>query len=138
MAGVMAVAAAATALLLAIGSSTEALPDVESRLQALEMSLHQLREPALLGAPPAPPPPAARLADRYDVRTDFGAAGDGIHDDTKPIQAGIDAAIRAGTVVFIPRGTYRVTAPLLINLGTYGIESALRIESDWATIRYVE
>lgn len=65
----------------------------------------------------------------------FGAAGDGVADDTKPLQAGIDAALRAGTVCFIPRGTYRVTAPLLVNLGTYGIESSLRIESDWATIR---
>jgi hypothetical protein len=80
---------------------------------------------------PSPPPHGA---DRYDVVTEFGAVGDGVADDTKPLQAGIDAASRAGTVCFIPRGTYRITAPLLINLG-YGIEGSLRIESDWATIR---
>jgi hypothetical protein len=41
---------------------------------------------AATGAAPAPAPPP-RLADRYDVVTDFGASGDGVADDTKPLQA---------------------------------------------------
>ena len=46
----------------------------------------------------------------------------------------VEDDLRAGTVCFIPRGTYRITAPLLV-ASSYGIESSLRIESDWATIR---
>jgi polygalacturonase len=52
------------------------------------------------------------------VVTDFGAAGDGVRDDTASVQAGIDAAARVGGRVYIPRGTYRTTAPLKVNLGS--------------------
>ena len=45
----------------------------------------------------------------FDVR-DYGAAGDGIANDTAEIQAAIDAAASAGGgVVFFPAGTYLVT-----------------------------
>jgi hypothetical protein len=45
----------------------------------------------------------------------FGAAGDGIADDTAAIQAAIDAADDAnGAVVYLPSGVYRTTAPLLL------------------------
>jgi hypothetical protein len=101
-----------------------------------ELQTLQRQVAALLAAQqlaPPQPPPAAR--DQYNVKSDFGAKGDGVADDTKPLQAGIDAAKAAGTSVFIPHGTYRTTAPLQMGTGGYGITAALRVESDWATIR---
>ncbi|HVQ44320.1 MAG TPA: glycosyl hydrolase family 28-related protein [Candidatus Saccharimonadia bacterium] len=49
--------------------------------------------------------------------TNYGAVGDGIHDDTAAIQSAIDAAINGGTV-FLPRGVYMVTGLVLRNKGT--------------------
>lgn len=46
---------------------------------------------------------ANRFADVINVK-DFGAVGDGVADDTAAIQA----AINAGTIIFIPNGTYLV------------------------------
>lgn len=48
-----------------------------------------------------------------DVRT-FGAVGDGVADDTKSIQAAIDAVGSGGTVE-VPTGTYKVTDTLRIH-----------------------
>ena len=52
-----------------------------------------------------------------DVRK-FGAIGDGVHDDTKAIQAALDdnCDSRLGSLVFLPAGTYRVTAALRYNV----------------------
>jgi hypothetical protein len=44
----------------------------------------------------------------------YNAVGDGVHDDTSNIQSAINAA-GPNTVVYIPSGTYRVTAALTIN-----------------------
>lgn len=58
--------------------------------------------------------------------TAYGAIGDGVADDTSAIQAAIDAAHSAGGgVVYVPAGTYRVTAQLEVYsnitiLGTVG------------------
>ena len=54
---------------------------------------------------------------------DYGAVGDGVHDDTTAIQAALDAvatksASSIGGTVFVPSGRYLVTAPLGISLGT--------------------
>ena len=49
---------------------------------------------------------------------DYGAAGDGITDDTAAIQAAIDAAKGTGqkvTTVFIPAGNYRLTDEISID-----------------------
>lgn len=48
----------------------------------------------------------------------FGAVGDGVHDDTAAIQAAIDAATPGQAIIFPPSGStnkfYRITAGLLI------------------------
>jgi len=43
----------------------------------------------------------------------YGAVGNGVTDDTAAIQAAIDSSY--GADVYFPPGTYRVTAPLLLN-----------------------
>ncbi|MFM0013707.1 glycosyl hydrolase family 28-related protein [Paraburkholderia sediminicola] len=45
----------------------------------------------------------------------YGAIGNGVADDTAALQAAINAAISLGRRLFIPGGTYKVTAPLVIN-----------------------
>ncbi len=53
-------------------------------------------------------------SDIFNVRS-FGAVGDGRKDDTLAIQKAIDGARNArGGLVFVPAGTYRVTAPLVL------------------------
>lgn len=51
---------------------------------------------------------------RGDVRS-FGAIGDGVADDTKALQAALDAS----EVVFLPHGTYRITDTLRPRSGTH-------------------
>jgi len=48
---------------------------------------------------------------------DFGAVGDGEADDTAAIQAAVDAKIGE---VRLPRGTYRVTRPIVVDLDQVG------------------
>lgn len=49
----------------------------------------------------------------------FGAVGDGVHDDTVALQAAIDAAVPGQAVIFSPSGStnefYRITSGLLIS-----------------------
>ncbi|KDA05868.1 hypothetical protein DC31_13975 [Microbacterium sp. CH12i] len=60
----------------------------------------------------------------FNVR-DFGAAGDGVEDDTAAIQATIDAAATAnGGVVQIPPGTYKCSATLLISTSRIHVAGA--------------
>lgn len=118
-------------LLSCVAGGRDATPaPVAEQLAALQAQVAALTALVQAGTPSPPPPPR----DRYDVKLDFGARGDGLADDTVPLQQGIDAARDAGTAVFIPRGTYRTTAPLQMGNGGYGINCALRVESDWATI----
>lgn len=54
-------------------------------------------------------PVREKLADTVSVR-DFGAAGDGVVDDTLAIQA----ALASATAVYVPPGTYRLTNTLTV------------------------
>lgn len=52
--------------------------------------------------------------DWYNVK-DYGADGNGVSDDTAPIQAAVNAAFNAGGgVVYIPTGTYKLTAAITL------------------------
>jgi parallel beta-helix repeat protein len=57
----------------------------------------------------------------------FGAAGDGISDDSAAIQKAIDSLSRTGGTVFLPAGTYRIGAGVLDKVS--GLSVALRIGS---------
>ena len=77
---------------------------------------------ALLVAPPAVPDFSSQVV---SIKA-FGARGDGLHDDTRSIQAAIDAAT-GGTAhtqplrsVFIPSGVYMITSPLIVTTPVYG------------------
>lgn len=52
-----------------------------------------------------------------DAKKNFGAKGDGKTDDTKALQAGLDAAATDPNhaVLFLPAGTYRISGTLHIN-----------------------
>jgi hypothetical protein len=67
----------------------------------------------------------ARAGDIINVK-DFGAVGDGVHDDTTNVQAAFDAAFGPASSphgnanrflnvpVYFPAGTYKITAPLYL------------------------
>lgn len=83
---------------------------------------------------------------------DYGALGDGSHDDTLNIQAAIDAAIggnpaggasatrQAVAALFIPPGVYRITAKLriysVIGMCLYGVGDSSSIWVDAAGLDY--
>ena len=56
----------------------------------------------------------AKLAEWVSVK-DFGAAGDGVTDDTAAIEAAIAAATTAKTTLVFPSGTYKLVTPSNIN-----------------------
>ena len=78
--------------------------------------------------------PGQRISRRVINVLDLGAKGDGKADDTAALQKAVSLAIQTPRAIYIPFGTYRVTRPLDISLGTYGL-NPLRITSDWATLR---
>lgn len=47
----------------------------------------------------------------------FGAKGDGVADDTKALQLALQAAGQTGGTVYLPRGVYRISAPLILPAG---------------------
>lgn len=61
------------------------------------------------------PPTRARGTTTRNVR-DYGAFGDGLHDDTAAIQAAINSLPSTGGIVTIPAGTYLVDTTKRINL----------------------
>lgn len=71
-----------------------------------------------------------------NARTDYGAVGDGLADDTAALQRGLSAIREDGhaPVLFLPAGTYRITATLVlaygINLSVVG-EHPERVRIVW-------
>ena len=53
---------------------------------------------------------------------DFGAVGDGVADDTEALQQAVDARIGD---VRLPRGVYRITRPIVIDLDKVGFTSVV-------------
>lgn len=69
---------------------------------------------------------------RVDAKARYGAAGDGVTDDTKALQTALDdTARRGGGVVLLPRGSYRVSGL------TLGERTVLRGEGRAATSLHV-
>ncbi|BCT93253.1 hypothetical protein LYSHEL_22760 [Lysobacter helvus] len=80
-----------------------------------------LAVPAILGGVSLPalaltaPPVRTRGTTVLNVKN-YGAIGDGIHDDTAAIQAAINALPTAGGTVTVPAGTYLIDTTKKINL----------------------
>ena len=81
----------------------------------------------------APQGAASRSRVRTDSASDcnardFGAVGDGVRDDTKSLQAAIDACAERGGRVVIPPGVYStrtLTIPARVHLAGAGIEASI-------------
>lgn len=58
-----------------------------------------------------------KLQDLVSVK-DFGAKGDGTTDDTAAIQAAIDLACQYGGNVYLPAGTYKISAALVFSMNS--------------------
>lgn len=57
-----------------------------------------------------------RIGDIFNVK-EYGALGNGAHDDTANIQAAITQASSNG-IIFFPKGSYKTTAPVLVPQGS--------------------
>ena len=78
----------------------------------------------------------AKLKDTVSVK-DFGAVGDGVTDDTVAIQA----ALNASSNIYLPSGTYKTTAPLLLNSNNIitgaGISSVIKNTTNLSVIKSI-
>ena len=78
----------------------------------------------------------AKLKDTVSVK-DFGAVGDGVADDTAAIQA----ALNASSNIYLPSGTYKTTAPLLLNSNNIitgaGISSVIKNTTNLPVIKSI-
>lgn len=95
----------------------------------------------ILNKQPVPGPPPGPVAPVFNVKN-YGAVGDGVHDDTAAIQAAVDAAANGG-VVWLPAGSFAVTAPITVTgkqdfdgdgtlLATTSMESVLSVTQSTA------
>lgn len=74
---------------------------------------------------------ATRFGEVYNVK-DYGAVGNGVADDTVAIQAAVTAAQLVGGTVFLPTGTYLISARLLIT------KNVALVGSGWGSIIKVD
>jgi hypothetical protein len=68
-----------------------------------------------------------------NVKTVYGAVGDGVHDDTAAIQAAISGTIRrqdVSRILYFPAGTYLVTKPLVWKNATGGFDAELTLQGE--------
>lgn len=73
----------------------------------------------------------------------YGAVGDGVADDTQALKDGVKAAIDAGKILYLDRGTYRVTDRIIISkplmiIGASNTESVVLFdgEEEWEETPY--
>jgi len=78
--------------------------------------------PLTVGAAEKSPSPGQSTPAAKATVRDFGAVGDGVADDTAALQRAVDA--RLGDVR-LPRGVYRISKPILIELDVLGPTSLL-------------
>lgn len=56
-----------------------------------------------------------------NVKTVYGAKGDGVTDDTAALAAALAAHTGQGSIIYLPNGTYLISAPLVLsNIGPNG------------------
>lgn len=67
-----------------------------------------------------PEPIPATTADVDETVRTFNAVGNGVNDDTEAIQNAINAG---ATAVRLPRGTYKISKPLIVDLDKVGVTS---------------
>lgn len=67
-----------------------------------------------------PEPILSTTVDSDATVRDFGASGDGVKDDAEAIQTAINAG---STSIRFPRGTYRISRPLVVDLDKVGVTS---------------
>lgn len=62
---------------------------------------------------------------------DYGAVGDGVHDDTGPIQAALNYAHNTGGgTVYAPKGTYKIKRPTSTSTGILIIRDNVKLKGD--------
>lgn len=109
-----------------------------SRRSLLLLGGAGLAAPLVAGLTADPGAGTARLTTRKDEDDvldlrDFGARGNGVADDTLAVQRLLDASARRGAVAFVPAGTYRCTAGLLLRSGVdLRLDRRAHLLKDWA------
>jgi hypothetical protein len=76
-----------------------------------------------------------------DVKAQYGAVGNGLHDDTNAIQSAISAVAAGGlptadTIIYFPAGTYLVSGPLVwgsLSGTTWNWASYITLAGHWKT-----
>jgi hypothetical protein len=87
----------------------------QSAMVAIPLAIGGFSLPALA----AYVPPTRTRGTTYRNVKDYGALGNGVHDDTAAIQAAINSLPTTGGTVFVPAGTYMIDTVKKIQLRSY-------------------